>query len=335
MYGYVSPGERLMFLFTTIFILLNGSLLAFNGYFQAFMMNLIAKYESIHLGLLRLEPSNLNNDLLKHALIMFGIGLVAIAASFIQRYSIGKIGQGISTKLKVQLLKKLLSKNTAFFNSPENSPGILTQRLSMDCDQAHQILSETTSAILQGLGSFVAGVVLSIIADWRIGLIGLANSPIIIANGLLHTTLEKENESQSDPKNPNSNKKQNSNNSDVRIFSESVANIITVMTLNSQDYILEKFKYSLKSEGKKGYLANILSSLLYGLGDSGFYFVTALYYFVGSKLLGRQTLEFRNFYSSMFSAAFGLYGVGIALRFLPDLGTSLNSARMVLELMDG
>lgn len=55
---------------------------------------------------------------------------------------------------------------------------------------------------------------------------------------------------------------------------------------------------------------------------------------MGAKLIGRDNLEFRGFYGAMFSTAFGNIGAGVALKFLPDFGASLKSAREIFKLMD-
>lgn len=218
-------------------------MLAFNGYFVSYVMDVIARYQALNFGVSGFVKSEIDKDLLKYVLIMFGVGLFAVAGNFIQKFSIGKIGQKISAKLKQDLFKKILQKQAVFFNDPANNPGTLTQRLSTDCDKAQQILSESTAAMFQGFGSFVAGIVLSMISDWRIGLIGLASSPIILANGLLHSTVSNEKDSASkEEKDQDVPRNKKIIQSDVSIFAESITNMITILTLNTQDSILARFK---------------------------------------------------------------------------------------------
>ena len=114
-------------------------------------------------------------------MIILGIGIFTIFGNFIQKFTTSKIGQNVAFKLRADLFKNVIHKNTEFFNDQRNNPGILNYRLSTDCEHAQKLISESTGAIFQRIGSFVGGIVLVLISDWRFGLIGLTTSPWVLA----------------------------------------------------------------------------------------------------------------------------------------------------------
>lgn len=82
-------------------------------------------------------------------------------------------------------MKSLLDQPAYFFDKKKNSPGQLTSSLTQDCHLVNSIASMAYGVTFNMLGAYVLGMVLAFIASWRITLIALALSPLMVISATI------------------------------------------------------------------------------------------------------------------------------------------------------
>lgn len=121
--------------------------------------------------------------------VMLGIAFGCFIFAFVQFYLFSKVSIRFVLKVRRLIFQKLLRKDVAYFDQPENKPGQLSLRLSRDAGIIRTLVSNYMGAILQSLASFVIGVVFGFVYSWRMSLLVIALSPVIFLTGVLRGIL--------------------------------------------------------------------------------------------------------------------------------------------------
>ena len=70
-----------------------------------------------------------------------------------------------------------------WFDIPRNNAGVLTSRLSTDCTMVNKVTTTIVQFYVQCLSTFVSGVVIALVYEWRTALVALALLPLMILAG--------------------------------------------------------------------------------------------------------------------------------------------------------
>ena len=76
-------------------------------------------------------------------------------------------------------------KDMAYFDKQGNEPGNLCSKLDNDCHIINLLVGTYMGVIINSLCSLFVGIFIAFIASWRIALISLALSPILMLAGYI------------------------------------------------------------------------------------------------------------------------------------------------------
>nr|CAD7434588.1 unnamed protein product [Timema monikensis] len=96
-------------------------------------------------------------------------------------YTITLTGEKLTLRLRRMLFAAMLRQEIAWFDEKANSSGALCARLSGDVSQVQGATGQRLSIIIQSIATFLLAVGLAMYYEWRLGLVGLAFSPVIMA----------------------------------------------------------------------------------------------------------------------------------------------------------
>ncbi|CAG2063867.1 unnamed protein product, partial [Timema podura] len=96
-------------------------------------------------------------------------------------YTITLTGEKLTLRLRRMLFAAMLRQEIAWFDEKANSSGALCARLSGDASQVQGATGQRLSIIIQSIATFLLAVGLAMYYEWRLGLVGLAFSPVIMA----------------------------------------------------------------------------------------------------------------------------------------------------------
>ena len=119
-----------------------------------------------------------------------------------------------------------------WFDNPKNMSGSLSTRLSLDCSTLNSLVTTFFSITIQSASTLITGVAIAFVFEWRTALTTLGFMPIALFNGLMIAKFTEGLGNKSDKVYKQSSK----------IINESMVNIRTVSSFNSEKIIEKRYK---------------------------------------------------------------------------------------------
>ncbi|KAI3908868.1 hypothetical protein MKW98_029418 [Papaver atlanticum] len=114
------------------------------------------------------------------SLIFALLAVVSIILSVIQHYSFAYMGEHLTRRIRMIMLEKILSFETAWFDKEENSSGALCSRLSNQASMVKSLVADRMSLLLQSFSAVIAAAIMSLIISWKFALVIIALQPLAI-----------------------------------------------------------------------------------------------------------------------------------------------------------
>ncbi|KAK4375745.1 hypothetical protein RND71_006422 [Anisodus tanguticus] len=219
-----------------------------------------------------------------YSAIFASIGVISLFAHTLQHYLFGVVGEKAMTYLRRALYTATLRNELAWFEKPENSIGSLTSRIASDTSTVKIIISDRMSVIVQCISSIVIATTVSMIVNWRMGLVAWAVMPCHFIGGLIQAKSAKGFSGDSSL----------AHSKLVALASESAANIKTVASFCYEEQILEKAKLSLKIPLSKGKSESIKFGIIQGISLCLWNIAHAVALWYTTILVDRNQASFEN-----------------------------------------
>lgn len=149
----------------------------------------------------------------------------------------------------------MLHNEIAWFEKSENGVGFLTTRIISDTSLVKTIISDRMSVIVQCVSSIVIATAVSMVVNWRMGLVAWAVMPCHFIGGLIQAKSAKGFSGDSAIVYQEL----------VALASESVTNIRTVASFTHEEHILDKAKLSLKRTEIKSRIQSLKYGIIQGI----------------------------------------------------------------------
>ena len=258
------------------------------------------------------------------------IGLYFIILAVVSLFSnsaylglINMVSQTLTTKLRKDVYRHVVTRDMEFFDNPINDPGRLSSILTRDCLSANTVVSSTYGSMINGVSSFLCGIIISMISSWRVGLVGVLASPLIVLYGIVESDNMKEGAT-----------RENYESKESAIFQEVCVHMKTVNALNAQEIVKKMFMDSILKEHRIGNWNKILKSLLYGLGQFGQNGFFAITFFAGAQFTANNGLSYQNLYRSLLAIVFAAFGAGLSQQHAGNREEAFMSAKRILKLLE-
>lgn len=294
----------------------------------AWMIDILSRYDAVRAFSNSADLEPLRSDTTKVVIFFFVMSVIVLVVNALQVYIFTRLGQTVTSKLRINLYRHLLTREVAFFDKPEHNIGTLTSLLSSDCQSVNTLVSSKYRAYFNGLGAFLSGSIVGLIADWRLGLVCLVFSPFIALTGLIDAqTMSAESEMEA---------KHASQKKEPKIFQEVSTNMKTVSVINARAGLIPHFNQIIDEDyDNLRWQRLAYVSFIFGLGQFSMLATYAFSFWIGTLLmLSGNGLTFRNLFQALFGTIFGALNLGQAQQFAGNLGEAQKSANRVFEIMD-
>ncbi|XP_058106392.1 ABC transporter B family member 10-like [Magnolia sinica] len=171
-----------------------------------------------------------------YSMVFCLIGMLALVTHTLQHYFYGVVGEKAMRNLRQALYSAVLRNEIAWFEKPENGVGFLTSRIINDTTMIKTIISDRMAIIVQCISSILIATTVSMIVNWRMGLVAWAVMPCHFIGGLVQAKSARGFAGDSSVAHQDL----------VALASESTTNIRTVASFAHEEQILKKAKLSLK-----------------------------------------------------------------------------------------
>ncbi|PQM41263.1 hypothetical protein Pyn_13360 [Prunus yedoensis var. nudiflora] len=199
--------------------------------------------------------NNAKREVENYSIFFSIIGFLSLFSHTVQHYFFGMVGEKAMTNLRRALYSGVLRNEIAWFEKPENNIGPLTSRIINDTSMVKTIIADRMSVIVQCISSILIATIVSMVVNWRMGLVAWAVMPCHFIGGLIQAKSAK----------GFSGDAAAAHSELVALASESATNIRTVASFCHEDHILRKAKISLENPRRKCRRESIKYGIIQGV----------------------------------------------------------------------
>ena len=197
------------------------------------------------------------DDALFYSWFLLFIAFLQGVFNFLMIWMFSRIGVALARLYRKKILKKYLQFHISFYDITKNSPGSLLTRLSIDTMQLNNLVFSVVGSTVQVSVTFVLGLILGCIYEWRLTLIMFVFVPFIAVAIILRRSI-----------NSGSGKRGVKANVEAGgILSECVTNTKTIYSYNFQNHAVEMYMNVLEYNRRKFLKDAIVAGFFVGLGQ--------------------------------------------------------------------
>ncbi|KAF8157643.1 P-loop containing nucleoside triphosphate hydrolase protein [Mycena galopus ATCC 62051] len=295
----------------------------------------------------------IRHDSERDALWFFIISILAGILQVAQTKYLMETSAVLAERLRLLSFKAIVRQDIAFFDKEENNPGALTSGLSDNPQKIlglagmfssilspvlalkevrndhrnasyYEILGGTStdlhSSIVQACAILVGGLILGWVFAWKIGLVSLACTPILVAGGFIRFRVLV----------LRSQENMKAHAASAQLACEAAAAIRTVAALTREQDCAGIYSRSLEEPLRVSNRSSIWSSAVFAFCQGCVLWVTALIFWYGAVRVSHQEYTVFEFFCSTFAAI----TAGTVLQNAPDLSEAKIAAENILNLAD-
>ncbi|KAL4584446.1 hypothetical protein LXL04_009047 [Taraxacum kok-saghyz] len=268
------------------------------------------------------DTEKLKRDVKYLCLILVGLGVAIILAMTGQQGFCGWAGTNLTKRVRNVLFRSILKQEPGWFDSEENSTGILVSRLSIDCISFRSVLADRYSVLFMGISSAAVGLGVSFYLQWRLALLATLLTPFTL--GASYFTLLVN----IGPKLDNG-----SYDTATRIASGAVSNIRTVATFATQEKIVHSFEQSLSSPQKTSVKRSQITGMALGFSQGAMYAAYTVILLFGAYLVKRGDTSFGDVYKIFLILVLSSFSVGQLAGLAPDTSAASTAIPAVFGVL--
>ncbi|KAI0643098.1 P-loop containing nucleoside triphosphate hydrolase protein [Trametes meyenii] len=260
----------------------------------------------------------------RNALWFFIIALLSMVAVGYQNYLFARSAAELTSKLRSLSFRSILRQDIEFFDRDENNTGQLTSALSDNPQKINGLAGITLGAIVQSVSTLIIGSILGLAFNWQLGLVGIACTPILVSAGYIRLRVVVLKDQQ--------NKKAHEDS--AQLACEAAGAIRTVASLTREDDCCRLYSESLEEPLRRSNRTAIYSNGIFSLSQAMTFFVIALVFWFGSRLVADFKRSTFQFFIGLMSTTFSAIQAGNVFSFVPDISSAKSAASDVIKLLD-
>ncbi|XAR52108.1 Xenobiotic-transporting ATPase [Bertholletia excelsa] len=219
-----------------------------------------------------------------YSITFSSIGLLSLFSHTLQHYVFGVVGEKAMANLRQSLYAAVLRNELAWFEKPENSIGSVTSRIINDTTMVKTIIADRMSVIVQCISSILIATTVSMIVNWRMGLVAWAVMPCHFIGGLIQAKFAKGFAGDNAA----------AHSELITLTSESTTNIKTIASFCHEEHILKTAKKSLESPMQRSRIQSIKYGLIQGVSLCLWNIAHAVALWYTTVLVERNQASFEN-----------------------------------------
>jgi ATP-binding cassette subfamily B (MDR/TAP) protein 1 len=225
------------------------------------------------------------------------------------------------SRLQTKLFSSVVSQELGWFDA--TPPGEVTSRLTQDVGRVQEGLGEKLGLLLQWLATLVAGVIVSLVTEWRLTLLmGFAGLLIAASTALLSVaTSLSTSHTLSLSANASS------------IAEEAVVAVATVKAYCAEDEETERYRSALRTVRGRGRLVGVVTGLCLGTVQLLVFSCYAGSLWLGAYLVQEELIQAGQFVTVFFAVLLVGVSIGQALPHIQRLVAAETAARTLQSMI--
>lgn len=260
----------------------------------------------------------------RSALWNFIIAIGALISISVKGICFSDAAARVTAKLRQLSFGAILRQDVQYFDKKENASGTLVSSLSDNSQKVGSLVGLTLGAIIEAFATLVIALILGIVFAWKLGLVSLAVSPIIFFTGYVglrfimfkDKAVEKEHEDS------------------AQIACEAAGSIRTVASLTREDDCVRQYSQALEIPLQSARRTSVFTNMIYAFAQGSSFFVIALVFWYGSRLVADLELSIFEFFVGLESSTIGTMQAANVFGFMPDISSAGTAGSNIIQLID-
>ena len=223
-------------------------------------------------------PADRPSDAAKWTGLLAAVAVVDGGATFFGYFFMEQVAQKWVNTLRAEAIKRILSQPKSWFDKASHSPSRITQCLDRNAEEMRKLVGLFVPILLTVSAMISTSLVWALAVRWDLTLVTLAGLPVAIAAARANTLVSDKWEAVCDEAAASAG----------AIFSETFTNIRVVRALTLERYFSDKHARSASAAYRLGVKRAVFVGVFYGLHQSVVFFLTALVFFYGAKILSER-----------------------------------------------
>ncbi|CAF3526768.1 unnamed protein product [Rotaria sp. Silwood1] len=257
--------------------------------------------------------------------VMFLVGLAGAISQIISSVTLAKAGEELTMRMRILSFKTILRQEIGWFDMDENNLGALVTRLSSDAASLKGFTGPTFGAILTAIGALITGLVISFEAGWKLTLVILCFTPLMVFTGLIQgqqfsKAAGNKNEATSDAEDGG------------KYATQAIENIRTVVSLHREENFIQLYEEAFDRDFRSRMFYLHYVAFANALANSLMFFIHAAAFGYGVKLIQSKEMSFYNVFRVFSVVTFAAMSIGRSASMAPSYAKGKASAKRILEL---
>ncbi|KDQ06807.1 hypothetical protein BOTBODRAFT_181275 [Botryobasidium botryosum FD-172 SS1] len=260
----------------------------------------------------------------RNALYFFLIALASTVTIGFQNYLFSKAAARLTQIVRSLTFRSILRQDVAWFDEDKNSTGALTSTLADAPLKINGLAGITLGAIIQAASTLVGGSIVGLVFGWKLAFVSIACMPFLVGTGYVRLKVVV----LKDQKNRAAYEES------AQVACEAAGAIRTVASLTREDLATKEYSDSLEIPLIVSRQSAVWSTALFALSQAMSFFIIALVFWYGSRLVASGEMDIFHFFVCLMSVTFGAIQAGNVFTFVPDISSAKAAATTIVNLID-
>ncbi|CAH0045767.1 unnamed protein product [Clonostachys solani] len=236
-----------------------------------------------------------------YALMFFIMAIASLIVYFVMGWATNIIAQSLNRRVRKEMLSSVIKQDLRFFDRPENTVGAIISRIDSYPQAILELMGMNMGMVFLSGAMVLISAILALAVTWRVGVVGVfVGLPPLLLAGYARIRLEAKIESDMGKGLAASSS----------LASETVNAIRTVSSLAIEQRVLNLYGDELDTAISKSAPRMFFMMIWFALTQSIEYFILALGFWWGAKLIGEGKVSFYEFTVSFMAIYFCGQGAG-------------------------
>lgn len=260
----------------------------------------------------------------RYSLMFAALSVVSILVTLAQHYGFAYMGENLTRRIRIKMLKNILTFEASWFDEEQNSSGALCGRLSNEAAMVKPLVSERISLLLQTASGVAIAVTMGLLVAWKLAIVMIAVQPLTIlchyAKVVVLTRaslvfIKEQNRS-------------------TQIASEAVRNHRIITSFGCLSRVLQLFEESQEELRKAAWRKSLVVGLTMGLSPFLSFTSWALDFWYGGKLVQAGEMSAGDVFKTFFILVSTGKAIAEAGSMTSDLAKGATAVASVFRVLD-
>ncbi|KAF6997237.1 hypothetical protein CFC21_013482 [Triticum aestivum] len=257
-------------------------------------------------------------------LLCIGLGAMGMISKLANSLLFAIAGGKLIERIRAFTFKNIVYQDTAWFDHPANSSGALGGRLCVDALNVRRLVGGNLALIIQCTATLICGIVIAMIADWKLSLVILIVVPLMGLQAYAQVKFL-----QGFSQNAKTMYEEAS-----QVATDAVGNMRTVASFCAEKRVVTKYNQKCQASKNQGIRTGIVGGIGFGFSYTMLYVTSALCYYVGAKFISQGNSDFGGVFKAYFALVLAMIGASQTSAMASDSAKANDSATSIFKILD-